>query len=170
MNSFLLLCDVFSFVFWKNPRLDWFAFEINWPLTDTMDSMADPLFSSYSVSYIILKLLKCFVLKTMCSKSQHLRSLVQRFVWFHNWEKYKAFKNQKPGVFILHYRFLNRKWILWSSVSWIRLGRVIKRNLHAMLLLQIPFLLNVALHEFINIWQAGLAFPSQKAKYICQRS
>ena len=32
MNSFLLLCDVFSFVFWENPRLDWFAFEINWPL------------------------------------------------------------------------------------------------------------------------------------------
>ena len=29
MNSFLLLCDVFSFVFWENPRLDWFAFEIN---------------------------------------------------------------------------------------------------------------------------------------------
>ena len=24
MNSFLLLCDVFSFVFWENPRLDWF--------------------------------------------------------------------------------------------------------------------------------------------------
>ena len=32
MNSFLLLCDVFSFVFWENPRLDWFAFEINRPL------------------------------------------------------------------------------------------------------------------------------------------
>ena len=32
INSFLLLCDVFSFVFWENPRLDWFAFEINWPL------------------------------------------------------------------------------------------------------------------------------------------
>ena len=29
MNSFLLVCDVFSFVFWENPRLDWFAFEIN---------------------------------------------------------------------------------------------------------------------------------------------
>ena len=32
MNSFSLLCDVFLFVFWENPRLDWFAFEINWPL------------------------------------------------------------------------------------------------------------------------------------------
>ena len=29
MNS---LCDVFSFVFWENSWLDWFAFEINWPL------------------------------------------------------------------------------------------------------------------------------------------
>ena len=29
MNSFLLLRDVFLFVFWENPRHDWFAFEIN---------------------------------------------------------------------------------------------------------------------------------------------
>ena len=32
MNSFLLVCDMFLFVFWENPWLDWFAFEINWPL------------------------------------------------------------------------------------------------------------------------------------------
>ena len=33
MNSFLLLCYLFSFVFWENPWLDKFAFEIIWPLT-----------------------------------------------------------------------------------------------------------------------------------------
>ena len=29
---FTTVAQVFSFVFWENPRLDWFAFEINWPL------------------------------------------------------------------------------------------------------------------------------------------
>ena len=32
MNSFLLVCDVFSFVFWKNPRPETNRFEIIWPL------------------------------------------------------------------------------------------------------------------------------------------
>ena len=31
-NRFLLVCDVFSFVFWKNPRPDKKRFEIIWPL------------------------------------------------------------------------------------------------------------------------------------------
>ena len=33
MNSFLLVCDVFSFVFWKNPRQEKNRFEIIWPLS-----------------------------------------------------------------------------------------------------------------------------------------
>ena len=33
MNSFLLVCDVFSFVFLKNPRPEKKLFEIIWPLT-----------------------------------------------------------------------------------------------------------------------------------------
>ena len=32
MNSFLLVCDVFSFVFWANPRPEKNCFEIIWPL------------------------------------------------------------------------------------------------------------------------------------------
>ena len=32
MNSFLLVCDVFSFVFWANPRPEKNRFEIIWPL------------------------------------------------------------------------------------------------------------------------------------------
>ena len=32
MNSFLLVCDVFSFVFCKNPWLEKKRFEIIWPL------------------------------------------------------------------------------------------------------------------------------------------
>ena len=40
---------------------------------------------------------------------------------------------------------LEQKINFWSTVGCIILGRVIKRNLHAMLLLQIPFLLNGSL-------------------------
>ena len=32
MNSFLLVCDMFSFVFWENPRPEKKRFEIIWPL------------------------------------------------------------------------------------------------------------------------------------------
>ena len=59
------------------------------------------------------------------------------------------YSESKDGYPSLH--IFEQKFDFWSTVGWIRLGRVIKRNLHAMLLLQIPFLLNVALHEFINI-------------------
>ena len=34
MNSFLLVCDVFSFVFWANLRPEKNCFEIIWPLAD----------------------------------------------------------------------------------------------------------------------------------------
>ena len=34
MNSFLLVCNVFSLVFWANPRPEKKCFEITWPLVE----------------------------------------------------------------------------------------------------------------------------------------
>ena len=55
MNSFLLLCDVFSFVFWKKLKSTKRHFEINWPLGMKIKSFVCPKGQIISNDFFLAK-------------------------------------------------------------------------------------------------------------------
>ena len=75
MNLFLLKCDVFSFVFLKNPRLEKKRFEIIWPLLNK-NFLPKNLMPLTKVSKIKRRFLPCTILGNFCGQDLGL------YFWF----------------------------------------------------------------------------------------